>query len=151
MCRGRPQGPEGHQLVALVAALQPASALAPLAKVSVSSLLCLALCGPGQGAGAGPLACLFGAASRVTSPLLSGEPRLHLRRQLRSILVALDGHCLKRGWSRLAWGPEKLVRVTVKWGRWLHWTGEIYGGVLCPPRGGGCRHLAPGSPTNRSL
>lgn len=99
--------------MALVAAVQPASALAPLAKVSVSSLLRLALCGPGQGAGAGPLACLFGAASQVTSPLLSGEPRLHLRRQLWSILVALDGHCLKRGWSRLAWGPEKLVRVTV--------------------------------------
>lgn len=116
VCRGRPQGPDGHLVrvhmgptaqVALVAAPQPASALAPLAKVSGSSLR--SPVSPSVGLGRGPVGTEMGVRSRTSclrllellhgAPALSNrEPRLYPRRRLWPGWVALDGHCIKSGW-----------------------------------------------------
>lgn len=96
--------------VALVAAPQPASALAPLAKVSSSSLRSsLALCGLVWG----PVGIEMGARSRTSclrlSELLHGAPALsYLENQAvpqKAALAWLGGP----GWFRLAWGREKPV------------------------------------------
>lgn len=101
--------------VALVAAPQPASALAPLAKVSDSSLR--SPVSPSVGLGRGPVGTEMGvrsrtsclhllrAASRGTSPLQSRTKAV----PQKAALAWLGGP----GWAlykvRLAWGPEKLV------------------------------------------
>lgn len=87
VCRGRPQGPDGHLVrvhmgptaqVALVAAPQPASALAPLAKVSSSSLR--SPVSPSVGLGRGPVRTEMGVRSRTSClrllELLHGAPGL---------------------------------------------------------------------------
>ncbi|KAF6269712.1 hypothetical protein mRhiFer1_009691 [Rhinolophus ferrumequinum] len=119
VCTGRRQGPDGHLVrvhlgstaqVALVAAPQPASALAALAKVSISSLplSSLTLCGPGQG----PVGTEMGVRSRTSClRLLELLHRAPARSYLENQGCTPEGGSGLAGWPGWALYKARLVQA----------------------------------------